>query len=141
MKLEKSGDWGESIHRTGHGQVGLQISLPIDPPRRAQCPSFGPERRKPLEGCSYVSPRRVSCWYRLSSSSSGLEDRIIHLKYSCYNSLPPDQRDPTQLRDRSYDSNYGRTTASHAAPEAGEKDHNSRAAKASGPRVSALLVR
>ena len=56
MKLEKSGSWGESIHRTCHGQVGLQISLPIDPPRRAQCPSFGPERRKPLEGLLVREP-------------------------------------------------------------------------------------
>ena len=27
MKLEKSGGWGESIHRTCHGQVGLQITV------------------------------------------------------------------------------------------------------------------
>ena len=56
MKLEKSGGWGESIHRTGHGQVWLQISLPIDLPQHAQCQSFGPERLKPLEGLRVREP-------------------------------------------------------------------------------------
>ncbi len=56
MKLEKSGGWGESIHRTGHGEVGLQIGLPIDPSRCAQCPGFGPERRKPLKGLRVREP-------------------------------------------------------------------------------------
>ena len=49
MRLGKSGGWGESIHRTGHGQVGLRITLPIDPPRRAQCQGFGPARQTSKE--------------------------------------------------------------------------------------------
>src|ERR1041385_7986568 len=47
---EKSGGWGESIHRARDGAIGREIGLPVRAQSRVEEPRMGPQRGEATQG-------------------------------------------------------------------------------------------